>query len=255
VNVMSRERSPYRDRAFKIWCESGRSRTLASIARELGVKPEMIRKWKHLDNWDERPDPGPKRRGAPDGNRNAVGNKGGGAPKRNANAFRTGEYATMWEDVIDPDERLKMMFVETDPIKQLENEIRFLELRERRMLQLRNRILEGWDAHNTQSKSESFEKIVTGIGDIPAFLEDGTLQLNTRNESYMKETERKITTPQVLERILAIEDALTRVQDKKSKVIDLLSKAQSRMISDEELQARIDRLRLQNKVMAAEAWS
>lgn len=250
---MSRERSPLREKAFKLWCEGDRRRKLSSIAKELGVQPEMIRKWKHLDNWEERPDPGPKRRGAPNGNKNAIGNDGG-APKRNGNALKHGEYSAIWEDVLTDDERVKLMFVETDPFKQAENEIRFLELRERRMLQLRTEIMNGWDSSTVSSKSEPFKKIVEGIGDIPKFNEDGELIQDKRIEYFMQETERTTKTSQKLERILSIEDALTRVQDKKAKWVELLFKIEAGILSKEEARLRIQRMKLENKAIELKEW-
>lgn len=255
VNVMSRERSPNREKAFKLWCEGGRTRKLSSIAKELGVRPEIIRKWKHIDNWEERPDPGPRRRGAPDGNQNAVGNKGGrGGPSRNKHALKHGEYETIWLDALEPDEQIRLMEVETDPIKQIENEIRLLELRERRMLQLRAKIMDGWDSSAVSSKSESFQRITEGIGDIPEFSDTGELITDRRIETFMKETERTTKTTQKLERILAIEDALTRVQDKKAKCVDLLVKIEARALSEEEQRVRIDKLKAEVNKMRQEAW-
>ena len=251
---MSRERSPKRELAFKLWVEGLRIRKLSSIAKELDVTPELIRKWKYHDNWDKRPDPGPRKRGAPKGSKNALGNKGGGAPKRNDNAFKHGEYSAIWEDILTDDERVKLMFVETDPFKQAENEIRFLELRERRMLQLRAQIMDGWDGRSIFSKSESFQRKIEGIGDIPTFNEDGELVVEKRIETYMQEVERTTKTPHKLERILAIEDALTRVQDKKAKWVDMLWKIDSGSLSKEEAELRISRMKLENKAMADKEW-
>jgi uncharacterized protein YjcR len=71
-----------------MWCAAGRPRSTKWIADELGISPEMVRKWKHYYDWENREDP---RRGAPKGNKNAKGNKGG-APKGNANAVKHGLY-------------------------------------------------------------------------------------------------------------------------------------------------------------------
>lgn len=88
MDVVAPKRSPVERKAFKMWCAAGRPRQTKWIADELGVSPEMIRKWKHYYRWDELEDPRP---GAPRGNKNAVGNKGG-APKGNANAVKHGLY-------------------------------------------------------------------------------------------------------------------------------------------------------------------
>jgi uncharacterized protein YjcR len=50
---------------------------LTEIADELGTSASLIRKWKFADKWDEIPLKRP--RGAPKGNKNAVGNNGGGS--------------------------------------------------------------------------------------------------------------------------------------------------------------------------------
>lgn len=87
---MSRLRSTNRTEALKIWIKSSRTKPLNEIAIELGVSDSLVRKWKFLDKWDEIPLKRP--RGAPKGNQNAVGNKGGGAPAGNTNAMKHGLY-------------------------------------------------------------------------------------------------------------------------------------------------------------------
>lgn len=96
---MARARNPNRDKAFQLWKESDGSRLLKDIAEELGVTANTIRKWKANDKWDEElkgSAPIEKRsapiRGAPKGNKNAVGNSGG-APARNQNAKTHGFYS------------------------------------------------------------------------------------------------------------------------------------------------------------------
>lgn len=96
---MARARNPNRDKAFQLWKESDGSRLLKDIAEELGVTANTIRKWKANDKWDEEfkgSAPIEKRsapiRGAPKGNKNAVGNNGG-APARNQNAKTHGFYS------------------------------------------------------------------------------------------------------------------------------------------------------------------
>lgn len=89
---MTREKSPDREKALKIWLKSGREKKLSEIAAELGLNPSMVRKWKSVDKWDEIPETG-RLRGAPKGNRNAKGNKGGpGGPKGNSKAVTHGFF-------------------------------------------------------------------------------------------------------------------------------------------------------------------
>ena len=117
---MAQKRSPLERRAFKMWCKAGRPRQLKWIADELGVSPEMIRKWKHYYKWDDREDPRP---GAPRGNKNAVGNKGG-APMGNRNAFKHGLYAKyLPEEVLEIAKEIE----DSDPLDMLWNNIIILQ--------------------------------------------------------------------------------------------------------------------------------
>ena len=73
------KRRPERDRAREIWTEAGGKRTAKSIGEELGVSVSLVRKWKSQDKWTLPPPKKP--RGAPKGNHNAKGNKGGTGAK------------------------------------------------------------------------------------------------------------------------------------------------------------------------------
>jgi len=249
---VSRERSPKREKAFKLWCESGRARKLSSIAKELGLKPEMVRKWKYIDSWDERLDPKRRRKGAPDGNKNAVGNKGGpGGPARNQKALKTGEFATIWLDALEDDEREILFDVETDPITQIENAIRLLELRERRMLQLRAKIISGWDDTDVVSTSQLVEEDEAEFNIID---HEGNVSTMSVKQPRFKEVHKVVKSSNQLDKVLAIEEALTRIQDKKGKFIDLLNKIEMRALSDEEQKVRILKLKEELKVISAKAW-
>ncbi|MCM3273673.1 phage terminase small subunit [Paenibacillus elgii] len=88
---MSREQSPARKQAKKIWLKSGRQKKPAEIAAELGISAALVRKWKSLDKWEDEPET--RSRGAPKGNKNAKGNKGGpGGPLRNDKAVTHGLF-------------------------------------------------------------------------------------------------------------------------------------------------------------------
>ena len=91
---MARPRSPGRDKARQLWLDSGKSRLLKSIAEELKVSEEQVRKWKNQDKWDLVTLPNgtghvTKRKGAQPGNKNASGH---GAPKKNNNAEKHGLF-------------------------------------------------------------------------------------------------------------------------------------------------------------------
>lgn len=91
---MARERSQEREKARKIWLESGGKLTAKQVADEVGAKPGQIRKWKSLDKWQaalEAQKP-PRKRGGQPGNKNAAG---AGAPTGNRNAETHGAYTTV----------------------------------------------------------------------------------------------------------------------------------------------------------------
>lgn len=94
---MARARSPNRDKAYQIWLESEKKCRLKDIAKDLGVSESQIRKWKNQDQWDKVTLLNSKsnvtnKRGAPKGNKNAVGH---GAPEKNKNAEKYG-FFTKW---------------------------------------------------------------------------------------------------------------------------------------------------------------
>ncbi|MCR8986078.1 phage terminase small subunit [Brevibacillus laterosporus] len=97
---MARARSPNREKAETMYLESGGNMLLKDIAEQLGVSDSQIRKWKNQDQWEAKLNSNvtntnsnvTKRVGAPEGNKNAVGNRGGAAPKRNSNAVSHGFF-------------------------------------------------------------------------------------------------------------------------------------------------------------------
>lgn len=88
INI-ARVKNPNREKAFEIYLEKRGNIKLTEIAIMLDEKPSNIRNWKYQDKWAEKI---PKA-GAPKGNKNAKGNKGGtGAKKGNINSVKYGEY-------------------------------------------------------------------------------------------------------------------------------------------------------------------
>lgn len=109
---MGRKRSPNRDKSFEIFIEHNGCITSKEIADILSEKLNNINTWRVQDKWKKKLKGAP---GAPLGNKNALGNKGG-APKGNYNCLKTGEYTkripfavkTIMEelDIDDPIEKL-----------------------------------------------------------------------------------------------------------------------------------------------------
>lgn len=78
--------NPNRIRAKEIYESKNGNITLKEIAENLGEKLSNIKYWKREDRWKG------DKRGAPKGNKNAVGNSGGRAPKGNTNNLKDGKY-------------------------------------------------------------------------------------------------------------------------------------------------------------------
>ncbi|WP_238917239.1 phage terminase small subunit [Clostridium sp. YIM B02555] len=97
---MGKTRSPNRDEAFKIYKEHDGKIAPKEIAEMLGEKTVNIYSWKKNDEWDIQLN---GKVGAPFGNKNAVGNKGG-APKGNLNNLQHGDY-------YDPTKHLEKSFL------------------------------------------------------------------------------------------------------------------------------------------------
>lgn len=210
-----------------MWERSGRTLKPVEIAKRLGISNVQVRKWKHEDAWEARPR---RKRGGQLGNQNAAGNKGGGAPPENKNAWKTGAYASMWLSQVAAEHRLKLMQMETDPRKNLLNEISLLEYREFKMMELINKIEQGWDGKQTE------ETYVT-----------------EKDEQEVL-TERKVKKPLMLERLLSIENALSTIQGRKLKCIALLDQFDRNELTTEELRVRIQRMQLEVNKLKTEAW-
>ena len=113
----------------------------------------------------------------------------------NKNAVKTGEYETIWLDTLDEEERELFHQINLDKIKQLDNGIKLIEIRERRMLKRIQKL-----------KEKDFTVISRKEG-----LERG-------KATSLEESQG------TLGQIQAIEEALTRVQAHKAKLIDLKHK-------------------------------
>lgn len=202
---MARPRSPNRDKAFQLWLESNKKKQLKEIAAELQVSETQVRKWKNQDQWDKVTLPKPKgnvtnHKGGQPGNKNAAGNKGGAAPAGNKNAVTTGEFETLLFDCLDEEEKRLVEAVPYDKGQLLLQEIQLITVRERRML-------------------KRIEAIKKSDGDQDnGFSEEGMtlVKRQTDFDKDLKEYRGK------LGQIQEIEEAITRVQARKQRMIDSL---------------------------------
>lgn len=247
---MSRRRSEKRDQAYEIWEKSGRKIKLVDISKRLGISASQVRKWKHLDAWDDKPR---RKRGGQPGNKNAAGNSGGGAPPGNKNAWKHGEYESLWMSVIEADHKIKLMQTETDPRERLLNEIRLLEYREYMMMKNMKDIDEGKDRYSVARRYEVFEEEDPDANQEMEIV-DGVPKFKPAIKQTKKLVEEKVNEPQKLERILQIHNALTQVQGRKIRCITLLDQFDRNELTTEELKLRIERMQLEVNKLRLEAW-
>lgn len=130
------------------------------------------------------------------------GGRSPGGPPGNKKALLTGEYETIWLDTLDPDEVELYHTIQTDKLAQLDTEIRLLEIRERRMMQ-RIQKLKEHDFTIVECESEEGEE---------------------RGQPTGLTRQKRLAT---LGQIQAIEEALTRVQAQKARLLDLRHKFES----------------------------
>ena len=221
---LPRHRDPKREQAKQIWLDGQGEIKLKDIASQLGITDGQIRKWKSLDKWETDaksnvPNPNsnvPKRSGAPKGNTNAIGNISGG-PVGNKKAVTTGERETISWDMLDDDERLIYTTINTDELVAIDRTIRMMEIRERRMLK---RIKELQDGAN--------------------MVMSAAVETNQSSKQFGDSDGRTTTLESSVDRIQRIEEALTRVQEKKGKYIELRSK-----LIPPEMRVEMEKLRME----------
>lgn len=122
-----------------------------------------------------------------------------GQGKGNKNAVSTGEYEKIWLDTLESDEKEMFDEMEVDIMKMIEQSIKLIYIRERRML------------HRIERLKEKEFNIV---------------QLEQRvgiDKSETNVVKRELN----VETIQRIEEALTRLQDKKMRLIELKQKIEN----------------------------
>ena len=181
-----------------------------------------------------------RKRGAPVGNRNAVGNHGG-APLNNTNALKHGGYAAIsWDDLTEREWEL-VAAMPTDCEQLLIDEISLLSVRERRIM---HRIAKLRDVECGMVKAATMrteeKREFSGEEEQREYqaIMDAAVQAGDRlpGQPY------RITVTQeaVHNIILRMEDDLTRCQEIKRKAVELLAQMQTDLApSNTEIDAMI----------------
>lgn len=197
-----------RDKAFEDYKKGMKYR---EIAEKYGVSVSAVKSWaarywkkEGCNQKEKKLQPKKKKvatKGAQAGNQNAVGH---GAPEKNKNAVKTGEFETLFFDALDPEEKQLISSVPKDKEQLLFQEIQLLTVRERRMLK---RIEDIRTSVEYQENGEPIQGMT---------LVKRQSGIEKDKETDLKEYHGKLGQIQV------IEDALTRVQARKQKAIDSL---------------------------------
>ena len=218
---MARKRDPRRDQAKETWLKSNGKKVLKELANELNVSDSQIRKWKSIDKWADELKGNvtnsksnvTNKGGAPPGNKNAIGNKGNknaSPPKQNKNAVKTGEFETIFADLLSDEEKDIYSTMNDDPFFVLEEEIRILKIRQYRMLK---RIKDAEAGLNDEEveRLQQLRKVKE-----PSVI-DG--KMVTVKREVLKDVQVTRKTFRKLDDILAIEEALTRISNQLTKAI------------------------------------
>lgn len=141
--------------------------------------------------------------GAPHGNNNAKGNKGGSAPTGNKNAVTTGEYETIMWDYLDDEERELYGSIETDPLYQIDRNVRELTIRQRRMMKRIKNVEDGL--------SEKQRRVLQQLRKVKEAATGADGKTVTVTKERMVTVEIDETEFRAIDDILNIEEALTRI--------------------------------------------
>lgn len=149
-----------------------------------------------------------------------------------ARNFKTGEYAPIWFDKLRPDEQSMLDSIPNDAEPLLEQEIKLTTVRERRMLghlmDLEDKLYAGEADTTVQEQwqrvllKDEYDEHIVSIRDDGVM--DKMSELQLKGKVVIKEDVRK--------QIQSVEEALTRVQVHKSKLIELRHKLSEGTIDD-----------------------
>ena len=230
---MPRPRSPNRDKAFELWLESGKKRTIKNISEELGVSENQVRKWKNQDNWENKealPNVTISNGNTAQTNGNVTNQskpakRKRGGQKGNQNRYEHGLYANPTMDMIPRQEleRLQRMdFADEGSI--IIDEIILLTSRERQLLESIQRYQ---DQKNGLSLDGVTRRVVENEG---------------ARDSRSKQVETTTRTRDVFDVIQKLQAELTKVQKEKRQYLSelrILRTQKAQMPKEENTHERI----------------
>lgn len=217
------------------------------ISETLAIPINTIKSWRKRYKWIRGGATQPSNRGAPKGNKNAVGasgNKHASAPKKNKNAVKTGEYETIFADTLTSEEKAIYSSMDDDPSFILVDEIRILKIRQRRMMQ---RIKDAEDGLNEDEvqRLQQLRKVK-----VPISRNGQTAEIK---QEVLKDVQVVRKTYRKIDNILALEEALTRVSNALTKAIKQLSDIQLNEYKTKLIGGQVDKVTAEAKIVQHEA--
>lgn len=161
------------------------------------------------------------RPGAPKGNRNAACPHRAKGYRHNRNAVKTGEHETIWKDTMSKEDQIMLDCIDTNPMIQLDEDIRLLSYREQRML--------GYLKMLQAQKDDTEQKNVYKMQNVPMIVEVYDEKTGFTHKQKIMRLQKVLVeqvsqTKDLMNRILRVEEALTRVQGKKIKAVEAKNK-------------------------------
>lgn len=230
---MARARSPDSIEAEKLY-HGGMK--LVEIAKKLDVPEGTVRRWKSTQKWDgerkpkksersEKKKANARNRGAPKGNKNAVGNRGGPLKPGDKIAEKHGAYSAVYWDVLDDTEKQMIDDIPDDEETLLLNQIQLFSVRERRIMMAINKYREQKESVIISGCVRNEEKRMFAT---PEDKEEYAIRIAEKVEKKERlPGERYSITTQTENKdnmIARLEKELSTVQSKKTKAIESLAR-------------------------------
>jgi hypothetical protein len=229
---MARARSPDSIEAEKLF-HGGMK--LVDIAKKLGVPEGTVRRWKSTQKWDGEKKTKKNERsetkktnvrnkgGAPKGNKNAVGNRGGPLKPGDKIAEKHGAYSSVYWDTLDEDEQKMLDELPEDEETMLLNQIQLFSVRERRIMQAINKYRNQNEPVALCGVIRSEDKRTFATPEDKDEYEKRITEKVANNERLPGERYHITTETENKDNMIArLERELSTVQSKKTKAIDSL---------------------------------
>ncbi|WP_289135604.1 hypothetical protein [uncultured Brevibacillus sp.] len=145
---------------------------------------------------------------------------GGGAPPRNSNAVKTGEHQSIWMDALSPEQQDVIARVSVEPMEQINQSITLYAWREREIMLKISALESGL----TEKQRRVLQKRQAVKGAVPVPDKDGQQKTITVSREELVIAELEETEYRAIDDILHLQEALTRVTDRKLRAVEMKHK-------------------------------